>query len=303
MRPQHPHPGPNTQPLLLSRDAQGAGGSCPRNGGTRHLPHTPSCPLWHLSHPGPPPAGQTPGDPGPRLSQLSVTDVTTSSLRLNWEAPQGAFDSFLLRFGVPAPSTLEPRQRPPLQRELMVPGTRRSAVLRDLRPGTLYSLTLYGLRGPHKADSVQGTARTLSPGRSTVRWLRGSLESPGEGRDAGHFGSPGQGPIVVLSLCPVLESPRDLEFSDIRETSATVSWTPPPSRVDSFKVSYQLADGGDAFGPRSCWLSFLCPRALPPDQPPAAPGFRATSRFPPYFQGSRRACRWTAGPRPTACRA
>ncbi|XP_033622490.1 tenascin-X [Fukomys damarensis] len=116
---------------------------------------------------GPPPAGQTPGDPGPRLSQLSVTDVTTSSLRLNWE---------------------------------------RWAVLRDLRPATLYSLTLYGLRGPHKADSVQGTARTLSP---------------------------------------VLESPRDLQFSDIQERSAKVSWTPPPSRVDSFKVSYQLADGGE----------------------------------------------------------
>ncbi|XP_021115102.1 tenascin-X [Heterocephalus glaber] len=155
---------------------------------------------------GPPPAGQTPGDPGPRLSRLSVTDVTTSSLRLDWEAPLGAFDSFLLRFGVPTPSTLEQRPRPPLQRELMVPGTRRWAVLRDLRPGTLYSLTLYGLRGPHKADSVQGTARTLSP---------------------------------------VLESPRDLQLSDIRERSATVSWTPPPSRVDSFKVSYQLADGGE----------------------------------------------------------
>ncbi|EHH52922.1 hypothetical protein EGM_13457 [Macaca fascicularis] len=113
---------------------------------------------------GPAPAGQTSGEPGPRLSQLSVTDVTTSSLRLNWEAPPGAFDSFLLRFGVPSPSTLEPHPRPLLQRELMVPGTRHSAVLRDLRPGTLYSLTLYGLRGPHKADSIQGTARTLSPG-------------------------------------------------------------------------------------------------------------------------------------------
>ncbi|XP_045397706.1 tenascin-X [Lemur catta] len=155
---------------------------------------------------GPAPAGQTPGEPGPRLSQLSVTDVTTSSLRLNWEAPPGAFDSFLLRFGVPSPSTLEPRPRPLLQRELTVPGTRRSAVLRDLRPGTLYSLTLYGLRGPHKADSIQGTARTLSP---------------------------------------VLESPRDLQFSEIGETSAKVSWMPPPSRVDSFKVSYQLADGGE----------------------------------------------------------
>nr|XP_021522785.1 tenascin-X [Aotus nancymaae] len=155
---------------------------------------------------GPAPAGQTSGEPGPRLSQLSVTDVTTSSLRLNWEAPPGAFDSFLLRFGVPSPSTLEPHPRPLLQRELMVPGTRHSAVLRDLRPGTLYSLTLYGLRGPHKADSIQGTARTLSP---------------------------------------VLESPRDLQFTEIRETSARVNWMPPPSRVDSFKVSYQLADGGE----------------------------------------------------------
>nr|KAF6463418.1 tenascin XB [Molossus molossus] len=152
------------------------------------------------------PAGQTPGEPGPRLSQLSVTDVTTSSLRLNWEAPSGAFDSFLLRYGVPSASSMGPPQRPLLQREVTMPGSQRSAVLRDLRPGTLYSLTLYGLRGPHKADSVQGTARTLSP---------------------------------------VLESPRDLQFSEIGETSAKVSWMPPPSRVDSFKVSYQLADGGE----------------------------------------------------------
>nr|XP_036861014.1 tenascin-X-like isoform X4 [Manis javanica] len=155
---------------------------------------------------GPAPAGQTPEEPGPHLSQLSVTDVTTSSMRLNWDAPPGAFDSFLLRFGVPSASTLEPHPSPLMQRELTVSGTQRSAVLRDLRPGTLYSLTLYGLRGPHKADGIQGTARTLSP---------------------------------------VLESPSDLQFSEIGETSAKVSWMPPPSRVDSFKVSYQLADGGE----------------------------------------------------------
>lgn len=122
-----------------------------------------------VSHPlcaGPAPAGQTPGEPGPHLSQLSVTDVTTSSMRLNWDAPPGAFDSFLLRFGVPSASTLEPHPSPLMQRELTVSGTQRSAVLRDLRPGTLYSLTLYGLRGPHKADGIQGTARTLSPGRA-----------------------------------------------------------------------------------------------------------------------------------------
>ncbi|XP_027732128.1 tenascin-X isoform X3 [Vombatus ursinus] len=152
------------------------------------------------------PAGQSPGDTGGRLSQLSVSDVTTSSFRLNWEAPPGAFDSFLLRYGVPEMKPSEPLYPPLLQRQLTVPGIQRSAVLRDLRPGTLYAVTLYGLRGPHKADSLQGTARTLSP---------------------------------------VLESPRDLKFSEIRENSAKVSWTPPPNRVDGFKISYQLADGGE----------------------------------------------------------
>lgn len=46
-------------------------------------------------------------------------------------------------------------------------------------------------------------------------------------------------------MTSVLESPRDLQFSDIGETSARVNWVPPPSRVDSFKISYQLADGGE----------------------------------------------------------
>ncbi|XP_072493672.1 tenascin-X isoform X3 [Notamacropus eugenii] len=147
-----------------------------------------------------------PGDTGGRLSQLSVSDVTTSSFRLNWEAPPGAFDSFLLRYGVPEMKPSEPLYPPLLQRQLTVPGIQRSAVLRDLRPGTLYAVTLYGLRGPRKADSLQGTARTLSP---------------------------------------VLESPRDLKFSEIQENSAKVSWTPPPNRVDGFKISYQLADGGE----------------------------------------------------------
>ena len=49
--------------------------------------------------------------------------------------------------------------------------------------------------------------------------------------------------FLRTSFPSVLESPRDLQFSDIRETSARVSWTPPTSRVDGFKVSYQLADG------------------------------------------------------------
>lgn len=202
-----------------------------------------------LSHPlcaGSAPAGQTPGEPGPRLSQLSVTDVTTSSLRLNWEAPPGAFDSFLLRYGVPSSSTLEPHPRPLLQRELTVPGTRHSAALRDLRPGTLYSFTLYGLRGPHKADSIQGTARTLSPGKApdwahihaAPKWQHGGKASASARGEPGkwwrtwgnlqsnfHFcvwrkgvmasmsgasGAPGEGGVGILGQEPLCPRPLPL---------------------------------------------------------------------------------------------
>ncbi|PNJ02933.1 TNXB isoform 1 [Pongo abelii] len=185
------------------------------------------------------PAGQTSAESRPRLSQLSVTDVTTSSLRLNWEAPPGAFDSFLLRFGVPSPSTLEPHPRPLLQRELMVPGTRHSAVLRDLRPGTLYSLTLYGLRGPHKADSIQGTARTLSP---------------------------------------VLESPRDLQFSEIREASAKVNWMP-------------HRPGQTASKSPTSWRTEVMPL-------PSALGFPGSPSVPNVFRGAAEHTGGRPGPDP-----
>uniref|UniRef100_A0A8C5ZVW9 Tenascin XB n=1 Tax=Marmota marmota marmota TaxID=9994 RepID=A0A8C5ZVW9_MARMA len=194
---------------------------------------------------GPPPAGLTPGDPGPRLSHLSVTDVTTSSLRLNWEAPLGAFDSFLLRFGVPSSSTLEPHPRPLLQRELMVPGTRRSAVLRDLRPGTLYSLTLYGLRGPHKADSIQGTARTLSPsnaflvqvdGRAQTQKIQGLI--PGAHYEVTVVSVRGFEESEPLTgfLTTVPDGPTELRALNLTEGSTLLHWKPPQNPVDKYNV-------------------------------------------------------------------
>eukprot|EP00076_Gallus_gallus_P015730 XP_015134830.1 tenascin isoform X3 [Gallus gallus] len=42
----------------------------------------------------------------------------------------------------------------------------------------------------------------------------------------------------------VVGSPKGISFSDITENSATVSWTPPRSRVDSYRVSYVPITGG-----------------------------------------------------------
>ncbi|XP_048822132.1 tenascin isoform X2 [Lagopus muta] len=42
----------------------------------------------------------------------------------------------------------------------------------------------------------------------------------------------------------VVGSPKGIAFSDITENSATVSWTPPRSRVESYRVSYVPVTGG-----------------------------------------------------------
>ncbi|XP_054834869.1 tenascin-X isoform X2 [Eublepharis macularius] len=94
-------------------------------------------------------------------------------------------------------------------KEVEVPGAERSAVLRGLAPNKEYSLTLYGIKNGSEVASINTAARTSG------------LE---------------------------LDSPRDLRFSDIRETSVVANWREPSSRIDRYKVSFQPSDGGE---PRS----------------------------------------------------
>lgn len=95
-------------------------------------------------------------------------------------------------------------------------------------------------------------------------------------------------------LPSVLESPRDLQFSDVGETSARATWVPPSSRVDSFKISYQLADGGDdPFPP--CPLQ-LSPLAHPtPAHCPFSSCFRASWVTPSPTHVCRRATECGSG--------
>uniref|UniRef100_A0ABM5FGV3 Tenascin-X isoform X2 n=1 Tax=Pogona vitticeps TaxID=103695 RepID=A0ABM5FGV3_9SAUR len=106
-------------------------------------------------------------------------------------------------------SLLGSGRSPPPAKEVAVAGDKRSAVLRGLTPNTEYSLTVYGIRDGSEVANINTGARTSG------------LE---------------------------LDSPRDLRFSDIRETSVVANWRPPTSRIDRYKVSVQPSDGGE---PRS----------------------------------------------------
>uniref|UniRef100_A0A8D2MRC7 Tenascin C n=1 Tax=Zonotrichia albicollis TaxID=44394 RepID=A0A8D2MRC7_ZONAL len=50
-------------------------------------------------------------------------------------------------------------------------------------------------------------------------------------------------PLSALAVT-VVGSPKGISFSDITENAATVSWTPPRSRVENFRISYVPVTGG-----------------------------------------------------------
>ncbi|KFV20274.1 Tenascin-R, partial [Tauraco erythrolophus] len=49
---------------------------------------------------------------------------------------------------------------------------------------------------------------------------------------------------VSAAATTVVGSPKGISFSDITENSATVSWTPPRTRVESYRISYVPVTGG-----------------------------------------------------------
>uniref|UniRef100_A0A672H8J6 Tenascin C n=1 Tax=Salarias fasciatus TaxID=181472 RepID=A0A672H8J6_SALFA len=48
------------------------------------------------------------------------------------------------------------------------------------------------------------------------------------------------------TVCVYMGSPKGIRFSDVTDTSATVHWVTPRARVDSYRVTYMPAHGGNA---------------------------------------------------------
>lgn len=72
------------------------------------------------------------------LSRLMVSNTTSDSVSLTWEAQDMAFDHFLLE--------VSSTQHQPLESQLhTIPGDTRSFVLTNLRPNSSYTLQLHAL--------------------------------------------------------------------------------------------------------------------------------------------------------------
>ncbi|TRZ01297.1 hypothetical protein DNTS_018629 [Danionella cerebrum] len=78
--------------------------------------------------------------PGP----LNITGVSRNSLRLSWSAPEDSFDAFLL----------ELKSNESKKRVIKVSGEARNTQVDGLSAGSLYEITLYGMKGGQKSQAV-----------------------------------------------------------------------------------------------------------------------------------------------------
>ncbi|XP_044848910.1 tenascin isoform X2 [Mauremys mutica] len=221
----------------------------------------------------------------PLLSKLTVSNATSDSVSLTWEAQDAAFDRFVLEVinsDLPLDSLVH-----------TVPGASRSFVITNLRAATNYTVQLHGLIDGQGSQTLTALVTTeaepevdnllvsdATPSGFRLSWTADDgvfdsfvlkirdtdrLSDPRELIVPGHertqditglkegtkydielygliSGQRSQ-PISAVASTAV-GSPKAISFSDITENSATVSWSPPRTRVESFRISYVPITGG-----------------------------------------------------------
>ncbi|KAM3874145.1 tenascin-like [Diretmus argenteus] len=100
---------------------------------------------------------------GPSLEvfgELTVTNVTSTSMKLAWSAPDEAFDSFLVE--------LSPLSGMTQTQVTTVPGSVRKAEIEGLSPSTHYDITLHGLVEGRRSLPLKVFATTEEPNPMVV---------------------------------------------------------------------------------------------------------------------------------------
>uniref|UniRef100_G1QAS1 Fibronectin type-III domain-containing protein n=1 Tax=Myotis lucifugus TaxID=59463 RepID=G1QAS1_MYOLU len=165
-----------------------------------------------LPHPAPlPPAPATESPQEPRLGELTVTDVTPSSVGLSWTVPAGEFDSFVVQY----------KDRDGQPRVVPVAADQRAVTVPGLEPNRKYKLLLYGLHQGRRVGPLSAFAVTAP---------REEEEEPSE-------------PPTTTPEPPVKPLLGELTVTGSSPDSLSLSWTVPQGQFDHFLVQYKNGDG------------------------------------------------------------
>ncbi|XP_006797617.1 tenascin isoform X2 [Neolamprologus brichardi] len=217
---------------------------------------------------------------------LTVTEMTETTMMLEWRRPFAKLDSYRLVY-ISADGH---------RAEEVIPGSSETHTLRGLTPGMLYTINISAERGrrsslpatisaPTEEEKPVVTNVTISDvmwDSFLLSWFAedGAFESflitvtdaetgaewqnhtvPADARSlaitglyptiwyrAIVYGVYRGAPLdpVIAETITDLGSPKGIRFSDVTDTSATVHWVTPRARVDSYRVTYVPVYGGNA---------------------------------------------------------
>lgn len=107
----------------------------------------------------------------PDLGEVSVAEVGWDALKLNWTAPEGAYQNFFIQ-------VLEADTTQPVQ-NVTVPGGLRSVDLPGLKAATRYHVTIRGVTqdfstAPLSIEVLTGTPESFTPFLSLLSLLQGN---------------------------------------------------------------------------------------------------------------------------------
>ncbi|NXE02579.1 TENX protein, partial [Chaetorhynchus papuensis] len=189
------------------------------------------------------------------LGELRVSSVTSNSVGLQWNVPEGSFDSFMLQY--------QDAQGQP--QALPIDGGSHSVMVPGLSPSRRYRFHLYGLRGRMKIDHVSTEAVTGTEEQEEL--LLPSQEQKHEKLQTEP--PPSDAPPVRAVL-------GELSVSSVTPSSVELQWSVPEGSFDSFMLQYRDAQGQ--------------PQALPVDagsRSVTVPGLSPSHRYHFHLYGLR----------------
>ncbi|NXP67562.1 TENX protein, partial [Chloropsis cyanopogon] len=194
------------------------------------------------------------------LGELRVSSVTPSSVQLQWNIPEGSFDSFTLQY----------RDAQGQPQALPIDGKSRLVMVPGLSPSHRYRFHLYGMHRGKRIDhvSIDIITATDQPEEPPSPSEEPQTEAPPT--------EDNQPELPQTEVPPARAVLEELKVSSVTPSSVQLQWSVPAGSFDSFMLQYRDAQGQ--------------PQALPIDggsRSVTVPGLSPSHRYRFHLYGLR----------------